>query len=271
MATYAIGDLHGDLAALERLLPRLDFDPRRDRLWFVGDLVNRGPDSLGCLRFVRGLGESAVTVLGNHDLALLIRARRTHAGSKINSSLAPVFEAADSESLLEWLRHQPLIHSDHRLGWTMVHAGIAAEWSVPEARQYAGELEDALRGPGHDRLLANLKGNTPALWHNTLTGYDRLRYITNALTRQRFVDPEGRLDMSQKTTLEAAPASLSPWFTQPDRRSADQRVVFGHWSALTPVAWPQHNVWCIDTGAASGGHLTALRLDTAPETISVPG
>lgn len=271
MATYAVGDVHGNLGALQRLLAAIKFDPGRDRLWFVGDLVNRGPDSLGCLRFVRNLGHSAVTILGNHDLALLVQAQRADAAAQINPSLAPVLEAADSEVLLHWLRHRPLIHNDNRLGWAMVHAGIPAEWNLAEAQTRAGELENALHGPGHGRLLANLYGDTPALWRNALAGYERLRYITNALTRMRFVYPDGRLDMRHKTTLETAPDYLSPWFARADRHSADQRIVFGHWSALAPVAWPQHNVWCIDTGAAWGGHLTALRLDSAPETISVPG
>lgn len=269
MATYAVGDLHGNLAALERLLDKLSFNPDCDRLWFVGDIVNRGPDSLGCLRFVRSLGDSAVTILGNHDLALLVRAQQPDTLSHFNPSLAPILKATECDSLLDWLRHRPLIHHDSVLGWTMVHAGIPAVWGIGEAQRHACELAQALRGPNHADLLANLYGDTPAIWCESLTGHARMRFITNALTRQRFVHPHGQLDLAYKTTLEETPEPLTPWFTLPNRQSAQQRIVFGHWSALSPVAWPQYNVWCIDTGAAWGGHLTAIRLDGHPRIISV--
>ena len=271
MATYAIGDLHGNLEALKRLLDTIDFDAGRDRLWFVGDLVNRGPDSLGCLRFVRALGDCAVCVLGNHDLALLVWAHRPRAAERINTDLAPILAATDGPELLHWLRHRPLLHQDSRLDWVMVHAGIPAEWTLSEAQAHAHEVETALRGPQHEHFLSRMFGDEPALWETTLTGMERLRYITNALTRQRFVYPDQRLDMAHKATLAAAPASLQPWFTLPGRHSADQRIVFGHWAALSPIAWPEHRVWCIDTGAAWGGQLTALRLDADAAIISVPG
>lgn len=272
MATYAIGDIHGNLDALQRLLDALAFDADRDRLWFVGDLVNRGPDSLGCLRLIRGLGDSAIVTLGNHDLALLVKAQRPGAADNINRSVAPILNAADGDALLDWLRHRPVIHTDAELGWTMVHAGIPRQWDVATAQARAQELEAALRGPEFHTVLAQLFGNAPADWREDLDGMERLRYITNALTRQRFVYPDGRLDMVHKTTLAATPAPLAPWFTLPGRASAGQRIVFGHWSALNPSAWPQHNAWCIDTGAAWDGELTALRLDsTEPEHIAVPG
>lgn len=271
MATYAIGDLHGNLDALQRLLDQLQFRAQHDELWFVGDVVNRGADSLGCLRFIRNLGNAAVTILGNHDLALLVHAQHPEATSQVNASLAPVLEASDGAQLLDWLRHRPLLHSDKTLGWTMVHAGLPAEWSISAAHAHAEELGRALRGPSHPQVLEQLYGNKPDTWRESLTGHARLRYITNALTRQRFVYPDGRLDLTHKTTLDQAPKPLVPWFRLPYRRNAGQRTVFGHWSALEPVAWPRHNVWCIDTGAAWGGHLTALRLDTEPEIISVPG
>lgn len=271
MASFAIGDLHGNLDALERLVDSIGFDAARDHLWFVGDIVNRGPDSLGCLRFIHNLGDAAVVTLGNHDLALLVQAQQPHAGSRINSSLAPILIADDGQTLLNWLRTRPLIHSDDALGWTMVHAGIPAEWDIGHAHARAAELEQALRAPQHGALLQDLYGDTPARWSAKLHGIERLRYITNALTRQRFVHPDGRLDLAHKTTLAAAPAPLAPWFSVPGRRSADRRIVFGHWSALAPITWPEHNVWCIDTGAAWGGRLTALRLDGEPELISVPG
>lgn len=270
MAIYCIGDIHGANAALERLLERLGPLDAHDRLWFVGDLVNRGPDSLAVLRRVRALGERAITVLGNHDLSLLAKAQRHDALDIVNPTLRPILEAPDRDELLEWLRWRPVIHHEPALGWTMVHAGIPPEWSITEACERAAELETALRGPDYRRFLAQLLGNTPERWDPALTGMDRLRYITNALTRQRFVRADGGLDMDYKKTLADAPAELTPWFTVSPRAAAGQRIVFGHWSALEHVEWPEHRVWCIDTGAAWGGRLTALRLDTAaPELIQV--
>lgn len=269
MATYAIGDIHGNLNALERLLDKLDFSPGRDQLWFVGDLVNRGPNSLGCLRLIRGLGDAAIVTLGNHDLALLVKAQRPNAADNIHRSVAPILQADDGAELLTWLRHRPLIHTDNTLGWTMVHAGIPREWSIADAHARAQELEQALRGPKYVTLLKNLYADVPALWSNSLSGLERLRYITNALTRQRFVYPDGRLDMAYKTTIDATPAPLKPWFTISERRSRHQRIVFGHWSALGTAAWPQYNAWCIDTGSAWGEQLSALKLDSPMKLISV--
>jgi len=272
MATFAIGDLHGNRHALERLLDEMAFDPHHDRLWFVGDLVNRGPDSLDCLRFIRGLGNTAVTVLGNHDLALLVQARKPNAKERLAPELLPLLQASDGEELLAWLRHRPLLHTDADLGWTMVHAGIPASWDLPQAHRRAAELENALRGSDHDAVLAGLYGDTPAHWSSALTGMERLRYITNALTRQRFIHADGSLDMRHKAGPDAAPADLMPWFLSPGRRSMGCRIVFGHWSTLAPKVWPSCNVWCIDSGAAWGGALTALRLDaTMPRMLSVPG
>lgn len=270
MTTYAIGDIHGNFDALKRLLAKIRFNSHRDRLWFVGDLVNRGPDSLGCLRFIRDLGDTAIVTLGNHDLALLVKAQRPNAIRDINKSVAPVLRADDGAELLAWLRHRPLIHTDQTLGWTMVHAGIPREWSIDEAHTRAKELEQALRGPNHVTVLKQLYADVPALWSNTLEGIERLRYITNALTRQRFAYPDGSLDMTHKTTLEDTPAPLAPWFALPNRRSAEQRIVFGHWSALNATAWSEHNAWCIDTGSAWGGSLSALRLNETRQLTSVP-
>jgi len=271
MATYAIGDLHGNLDALKRLLHKLDFNHDRDRLWFVGDLVNRGADSLGCLRYIRALGDTAVTVLGNHDLALLVFAQRETGPAYDNPSLAPIMAAADGPQLLAWLRHRPLLHHDPNLNWTMVHAGIPREWPLAQAKARAAEVETYLRSSDYGSLLACLFGNQPDRWQPALSGFKRLRYITNALTRQRFVYPDGRLDMTHKAAWESAPKILQPWFQLPDRQCADKRIVFGQGAALNAVAWPEHNVWCIDTGAARGRTLTALRLDTHPELTAVAG
>lgn len=267
MTTYAIGDVHGANHLLHELLDTLAARGDVDAFWFVGDLVNRGPDSLGVLRRVRALGERAITVLGNHDLSLLALANRADALQQAPDSLKGLLCADDRDELLDWLRHRPLIHRDTALGWTMVHAGIPSEWSVNEAIERAGELEAALRGPDHRQLLANLFGNTPSRWHPDLSGIERLRYIANALTRQRFVTPDGTLDMAYKKTLAGAPDGLQPWFTLGGRRSANDRIVFGHWSALEHVEWPDHCVWGIDTGAAWQGRLTALQLDAHPPRL----
>lgn len=270
MKTFAIGDIHGARGALSTLLKELDSDNAAARLWFVGDLVNRGPDSAGVLRDVRDLGDRAVTILGNHDLSLLALAQRPNRLAKANDSLQELLAAPDCEELLDWLRHRPLMHRDSELGWTMVHAGIPAEWTIEEAQARAAELEAALRGPNHAEFLGQLFGNTPAKWEPSLRGIERLRYIANALTRQRFVHADGCLDMDYKKTLVDAPAGLTPWFAMPGRAAAQQRIVFGHWSALERVAWPRHNVWGIDTGAAWGGQLSALSLHTAtPELTQV--
>lgn len=271
MTIHAIGDVHGADHLLRELLDRLEASGDVKAFWFVGDLVNRGPDSLGVLRRVRALGERAITVLGNHDLSLLALASRPDALQRAPDSLKSLLRADDRDELLAWLRHQPLIHRDLELGWTMVHAGIPGEWSIEEAITRAGELEQALRGPQHHDLLANLFGNTPSRWHPDLSGIERLRFIANALTRQRFVAPDGALDMHYKKTLAGAPEGLVPWFAQADRVNSSERIVFGHWSALERVEWPECHVWGIDTGAAWNGRLSALRLDITPPVLtSVP-
>lgn len=270
MCHFAIGDVHGADLQLARLLELINTYSPHASFWFVGDLVNRGPDSLEVLRRVRDLGDRAVVVLGNHDLSLLALAQRKDALEKANKSLRNILLAPDGDELLAWLRHRPLIHRDQPLAWTMVHAGIPPEWSLETAEARAHELEAALRGPDHHAFLGNLFGNTPDRWRDSLTEIQRLRYIANALTRQRFVRPDGGLDMDYKKTIAEAPAELTPWFATRPRASIDDRIVFGHWSALEQVAWPEHNVWGIDTGAAWGGKLSALRLDTGkPSLIQV--
>ncbi|WP_423821620.1 symmetrical bis(5'-nucleosyl)-tetraphosphatase [Salinisphaera sp. SPP-AMP-43] len=255
---------------LDTLLERLAERGPIEQLWFVGDLVNRGPDSLNVVRRVRDLGDRAVTVLGNHDLSLLALACRPDAEQQASADLRRFLGAEDSPELLEWLRHRPLMHSDPALGWTMVHAGLPPNWHVAEALTHARELEQALRGPDYGSFLHALYGNTPDQWSPALEGIERLRFIANALTRLRFVAPAQRLDMTYKKTLAEAPDGLVPWFRARGRVNADSRIVFGHWSALEHIAWPDHNVWGIDTGAAWGGPLTALDLtrDT-PELIQV--
>lgn len=270
MATYAIGDVHGAHGSLTQLVDRLEFDTGVDSLWFVGDLVNRGPESLATLRFVRSLGESAITVLGNHDLSLLSQCQQPDAEERLNPTLQPILAAPDREPLLEWLRHRPLFHHDAELGWSMVHAGLLPAWDVARAAELAREVEAALRGPDYKAFLNDLFGNQPDAWSENLRGNDRLRVIVNAMTRMRFCQDDGRMDLGYKKTIAEAPAGLMPWFQLPRRASAGERIVFGHWSALGQVAWPDDNVWGIDTGCAWGNKLTALRLDTpAPDIIQV--
>ncbi len=269
MATYAIGDLQGCYRPFMNLLEALNFNSGHDQLWLVGDLVNRGDGSLECLRYVRSLGESAITVLGNHDLNLLALAQKPDALTQANDTLKPILRAPDRDELLTWLRHRPLIHHDPELDWCMLHAGLPRQWSISAAQHHAKELEHVLQSDDYAEFFASMYGNDPAKWSDALTGMARLRVITNCFTRLRLCHPDGSLDMDHKGTLKDAPPHLTPWFALPNRASAGQRIVFGHWSALGQVAWPEHNVWGIDTGCVWGGRMTALQLDGEPELISV--
>ena len=262
MAVYAVGDLQGCLEPLQRLLDRLRFDPAADRLWLVGDLVNRGPHSLETLRFVRGLGEAAACVLGNHDLHLLAVAASGRT-LKPHDTLRPVIEAPDAGELLGWLRQLPLLHHDAQIGWTMVHAGLPPQWDLALAQACAAEVEAELRGPHHARLFASMYGDKPALWSAELNGMERLRYALNAFTRIRYVNARGSLDFACKTDPDQAPPELTPWFRVAERLSRDTRIVFGHWSTLGLIQ--EAGVLALDTGCLWGGQLTAARLDM-PET-----
>jgi bis(5'-nucleosyl)-tetraphosphatase (symmetrical) len=272
MSTWAIGDVQGCAAELERLLERIAFDPRRDRLWFVGDLVNRGPASLEVLRRVRALGEAAIVVLGNHDLHLLALA--TGAGRArgrlrdADASLAAILAAPDRGTLLDWLQARPLLHHDPVLQVTMIHAGLPPQWDLATARDCARELETALRGERSAELFAHMYGDGPDLWDPALAGYDRLRFTTNCLTRLRVVDREGRLRLKFKGEIEKLPAGLLPWFRAPGRRTRGERLVCGHWSALGYR--DEEQVLALDTGCVWGGALTAQRIDGAATRVSVP-
>ncbi len=259
MAVYAIGDIQGCNSEFGQLLDRLGFDPLSDRLWLTGDLVNRGPDSLGVLRRVRSLGASVTTVLGNHDLHLLALSIRPEEARE-QDTLAEVLAAPDAPELLSWLRHQPLLHHDPVLGFTMVHAGLAPQWDLATAQQCARELEAALRDAGSAReFFRHLYGNRPDRWSDDLDGFDRLRFITNCFTRLRFCDADGRLDLKYKGTVAAAPSGLHPWFRVPGRQSVKLNLVCGHWSALG--FHRGDGVLAIDTGCVWGGSLCAIRLD----------
>ncbi len=268
MATYAIGDLQGCHDELQRLLDRLAFDPARDRLWFTGDLVNRGPRSLECLRFVHGLGERAVTVLGNHDLHLLARAVGAAGDRGGRDTLDAVLAAPDRGELLEWLRHRPLLHRDAALGYAMIHAGLPPQWDLETAQARCAEAEEALRGPRFADLMRNLYGDRPERWREDLDGWDRLRFIINCLTRLRYCSDDGRLALSAKGPPGTQPAGYRPWFDVPGRASAGARLVFGHWSTLGDCT--RADVFPLDTGCVWGGSLTALRLDGAPRHFRVP-
>lgn len=267
MAVYAIGDLQGCLEPLQRLLDRVRFDPASDRLWFCGDLVNRGPDSLDALRFVRGLGEAALSVLGNHDLHLLALAWDPARSPRDKDTLDAVLSAPDRHELLEWLRNRPLMHHDAPLGWTIVHAGLPPQWGLAEAEAGAAELEEVLSGPAFAGFLSQMYGNLPDRWSPELQGAGRLRYIVNAFTRLRYCRADGSLDFEEKGPPERAPPGLVPWFRVRGRRSRSLRLVFGHWSSLGYIA--ESGVWGLDTGCVWGGRLTALRLDEVPERIDV--
>lgn len=269
MSTYAIGDIQGCCDEFERLLEKLAFDPRRDRLWLVGDLVNRGPRSLDVLRLVRKLGDAVTTVLGNHDLHLLATALTPARKRKAKDTLDDILNAPDRDELIDWLRRQPILHYDSQLGYAMLHAGMPPEWDFAQARACAAELEQALRDDaGANQLFAGMYGDQPDRWSDELRGVERLRYITNCFTRLRFVNRDGRLALKYKGTLEAAPPDLVPWFRAPNRRTREINIVCGHWSALG--YYEGDGVLSIDTGCVWGASLCAVRLDQRAEPVLVP-
>jgi bis(5'-nucleosyl)-tetraphosphatase (symmetrical) len=261
MATYAIGDVQGCYPELQRLLEKLRFDTARDELWFCGDLVNRGGQSLETLRLIHQLRECSVVTLGNHDLSLLaIAQRKPEAQARVNPELREVLFAHDAPVLFEWMRSQKLLHHDEKLNWTMIHAGLAPSWTLRQAQRAAQEVERELSSPRHPRLLRNLFGNRPAVWSSRLQGMDRHRATINTLTRMRYCDVNGRIDFDAKGVPGTQKPGLYPWFEVPGMRRRDTRIVCGHWSALDRFAG--FGVHAIDTGCVWGGKLTALRLDT---------
>jgi bis(5'-nucleosyl)-tetraphosphatase (symmetrical) len=256
MAIYAIGDIQGCFDSFMRLLERCRFDPAADRLWLVGDLVNRGPRSLETLRFVKGLGASALTVLGNHDLSLLLAAEGFGKRGK-DDTFDDVLCAPDREDLLSWLRRQRLCHVEN--GHCLVHAGLLPQWTVAEALALAGEVEAALCAVDWREFMANLWGSEPAGWSENLVGWPRLRVVVNAMTRLRFCTPGGIMDFRAKGGIGDAPPGYVPWFEAPGRQSAETTLVTGHWSALGLKILP--NLLALDSGCLWGGMLTAVRLE----------
>ena len=261
MTTYAIGDVRGNFQTLLQLLDKIRFDPEQDALWFSGDLVNSGPDSLSVLRFVKDLGKHAITVLGHQELRLLAVAEGVeppHPEDLFDEILA----APDRETLLKWLSQRSFLH--HALNFTLVHAGIPAEWSLSQARTFAIEAESSLSMGNRKTFFENIIGDDPSRWHAKHRGWKRLRFIINAFTRIRYCNEIGRLDFSN----ENPPEGYAPWYRLTDRAMAKQNIIFGHASVPDNETVP--GIFPLDTGYAKGASLCALKLSSAPEKISVP-
>lgn len=256
MATYAIGDIQGCFQALQLLLDKTGFNPAQDRIWLVGDLVNRGPDSLAVLRWAKGLGDAATIVLGNHDLHLLAVAYgfvKPHRKDTLDEVLA----APDRAELFDWLRHQRLLYAEGE--YVLVHAGLLPQWTVKKAAALAHEVEQELRGKHYLDFFRHMYGNEPAVWSKDLHGMARLRLITNGMTRLRFCTPQGEMDFAHKEPPDMCPPGLLPWYEVAGRKSAAATIIFGHWSALGLEV--RSNLMALDTGCLWGGKLTAVRLE----------
>lgn len=263
MAIYAIGDLQGCYDPLMRLLDKLRFDPRQDTLWFAGDLVNRGKQSLETLRFVRSLRDAAVCVLGNHDISLLAA---HHGLRKAHKSLKPLLDAPDYLELIHWLAQRPLLHVDAPLGYALSHAGIPPQWDLATAQACAREVETALSSPGVAEWLAQVYGDQPDTWNPADSQPDRHRYILNAFTRMRYCRTDGSLEFAakgnpfaEKKSPDVSNTELIPWFTVPRRQALGVTTLFGHWSTLG--YYNGNYVIALDTGCVWGGQLSAIRID----------
>ena len=258
MTRYAVGDVQGCFEPLQRLLKRVKFNPARDQLWSVGDIVNRGPQSLECLRFFSELGDSARVVLGNHDLHLLAVAHGVRP-LKHGDTLQPILDAPDCAQLLAWLRRQPLLYRDG--DYTMVHAGLAPQWSVARAQQLADEIAAVLQSNRLVEFLGGMYGDTPACWSEELQGIERWRVIVNYLTRLRFCTTAGVLDLNSKEEPGTSPPGFLPWFAVPQRKSAGNTLIVGHWAMLMGNT-QRDDVIALDTGCVWGNRLTLLNLET---------
>jgi bis(5'-nucleosyl)-tetraphosphatase (symmetrical) len=263
MAHFAVGDIQGCYDALRQLLDKVNFDPARDTLWAVGDLINRGPQSLETLRFLKSLGDSFLSVLGNHDLHFMALA--TGAVTKGNKkTLQALLDAPDCDELCQWLRHFPLLHQEALAcengeeNFVMIHAGLAVGWSIEQAQSYARELEATLQNDQYLTFLTEMYGNQPDLWHPDLQGMDRLRVMVNIFTRMRFCDSQGRLNLKIKTNIESAPEGYKPWFEY-FKTDTKTNILFGHWAALDGITNIKH-MHALDTGCVWGRSMTALRL-----------
>ncbi|TBL76714.1 bis(5'-nucleosyl)-tetraphosphatase (symmetrical) [Obesumbacterium proteus] len=258
MSTFLIGDVHGCYEELRSLLAQVDFDPAKDTLWLTGDLVARGPDSVEVLRYVQSLGDSVRMVLGNHDLHLLA----VYAGisrNKPKDKITPLLDAPDADSLINWLRRQPILQVDNKLKLVMAHAGISPQWDIETAQVCAREVEAVLSSDSYPLFLNAMYGDMPNSWVDGLTGLQRLRFSTNALTRMRYCFPGGELDMICKDAPGEAPSPLKPWFNLPSKvLDEGYSIAFGHWASLEGKGTPPQ-VYALDTGCCWGGDLTLLR------------
>lgn len=260
MATYVVGDIQGCLEPLQQLLINVNFNPSIDRLWVAGDMINRGPQSLETLRFLYLMRNSLKVVLGNHDLHLLAVAAGYRKPNPADT-LDEILVAPDRDSLLEWLRQQKLLHHDAYLGYTMVHAGIPPQWTLNEAQSYAQEVEKILQGNRISKFLEEMYGNEPNKWRDSLKSSARRRLITNYFTRMRYCTADGKLELTTKASAEESlPGGYKPWFSHPERKTREEKIIFGHWAALEGKA-SEDNVFAMDTGYVWGGALTLMRLD----------
>jgi bis(5'-nucleosyl)-tetraphosphatase (symmetrical) len=264
MAIYAIGDIQGCYDDLQRLLQKIEFNKKKDQLWFVGDLVNRGPKSLETLRFIKSLGDAAVTVLGNHDLHLLAVAYDL-SPVRGKDTLQAILQAEDKDELLDWLRRCPLLHYND--DFCLLHAGLPPQWDFNLAKKMAAKVEKQLRSQHYFKFLKTMYGNEPDQWSEKLTEQEQLRFTVNCFTRMRFCDAQGRLDFKYNGKLGSQPEHLIPWFSAPNRKSSALKIIFGHWSAIGYHEAQQ--CYAIDTGCLWGRQLTALKLDKKMQRISI--
>ena len=269
MSTYAIGDIQGCYAEFSKLLETVRFDPGSDCLWLLGDLVNRGPESLRVVQLVRSLSQSVVTVLGNHDLHFLAIHLGGHSMNK-NDTFVDLLESEEADEIADWYCQQPLIVADPGLGYAMVHAGIPHIWSLERAMAYAAEVEEVIRGEKRAEYFRDMYGNRPDHWSDQFRGIDRLRVVTNYLTRMRLLDPNARMNFSHKGSLSDAPEGWRPWYELRVQQPLPIKLLFGHWAALeggTGFA----DVIGLDTGCVWGRELTALCLETGERHVVSAG
>lgn len=262
MAVYAIGDVQGCFDELLKLLNAIEFDPKQDQVWLAGDLVNRGPKSAEVLRFAMAHPDSVKVVLGNHDLHLIANAVGVNDHHHRMDTMDSVLDADDCDELITWLRHQPLFYHDKTLDFSMVHAGLPQQWSIKKCRKRAKEVEKVLQSDNWQDFFHNMYGNKPNKWSKELTGWDRLRYITNCFTRLRYCHEDGRLALKFKGEPKDKPTAEHPWFEMPNRKTIDDCIVFGHWSTLGTGQYGK--VFSLDSGAVWGEQLTAVRIDKTP-------
>jgi bis(5'-nucleosyl)-tetraphosphatase (symmetrical) len=262
MAVYAIGDVQGCYDELVKLLDHINYDPTADQIWLAGDLVNRGPNSVDVLRFAKNNPENVRVVLGNHDMHLIAMSANNFQHQHHMDTLQQIFDADDCDELIFWLRQQPLIYHDQQLSFSMLHAGLPPQWTLSQAISYADEVHSVIRGDHWHAFFTDMYGNKPNQWSESLTGMERLRYITNCFTRLRYCHNDGRLALKFKGHPDQRPEGQTSWFDMPNRHTAEDRIIFGHWSTLGTGQYG--NVFSLDSGVVWGDKLTAVRIDQDP-------